>query len=329
MKTRRNDSNHRAFIAKTDGEYLAEIRNGLDWIHFETLAKPHKTIFIKPNLTFPFYRKGVMTNPAAVEAAIIAIKDYTPNIIIGDADSGGYNPFSMDDVYTKTGLVDIAKRHDVRIVNLSKIPRRQVAYTFRGRNYTISLPKLLTDEVDLLVTMPVPKVHANTGVSLTFKNQWGCIPEPADRLRLHPTFRHVIQVVNDSIHAQVAIIDGMYGLNGNGPMRGDVVELNWVLVANSLGSGARVACALMQVDPRRIRHLRYAQKLGKLPELDAVTLNTDWRPFLGPKFVLQRKWTDYPGYCTFHSKSLAYIGYFSPFAKMLHRMLYLVREPFY
>jgi 4-aminobutyrate aminotransferase-like enzyme len=47
----------------------------------------------------------------AIEAAILAIKDYTPHITIGDSDSGGYNRFSMDEVYRETGILDFAKKY--------------------------------------------------------------------------------------------------------------------------------------------------------------------------------------------------------------------------
>lgn len=177
--------------------------------------------------------------------------------------------------------------------------------------------------------MPVPKVHVNTGVSLTFKNQWGCIPEPTDRLRLHPYFRHVVLEVNKAVKAKVAIVDGKYGLNVNGPMRGSPVELDWVLVTNDIEAGARLTCELMQVLLEKIPHLKYAKELGLVPEVDEIIVNQDIRPFLREKFYLRREWTDYPGFLAFHNPLLAYLAYFSPLAETLHRVLYLFREPFY
>jgi uncharacterized protein (DUF362 family) len=130
-------------------------------------------VFVKPNLTFPSYRPGVMTSPDAVEAALTAILDYTPRVYVGDADSGGYNPFSMDEVYRETGLVERAARLGVSIVNLSREARSSIELPVGRRRLRVELPRLLTEEIDLLVTMPVPKMHANSTVSLTFKNQWG------------------------------------------------------------------------------------------------------------------------------------------------------------
>lgn len=322
--------NYRAFLGSlTESDYLNLIRQGLKWIEFDKLVTPVSRIFIKPNLTFPTYRPGVMTSPAAVEAAILALREYTPNIILGDADSGGYNRFSMDEVYRETGLWQFADKYGVRAVNLSSGERKTINFRYANRSFSLALPRLLTDEIDLLVTMPVPKVHANSAVSLTFKNQWGCIPEPSDRLRLHPYFKHVIVEVNKAVKSKIAIMDGKYGLNVNGPMRGEPVELNWVMVADDIGAGARLALELMQIPLERVPHLSYAKRLGLIPDLHQIALNRDQRPFVKDKFVLRRALTDYPGYFAFNSAFIAYLGYFSPLAGFLHWLLYLIREPFY
>ncbi|MEM1589792.1 MAG: DUF362 domain-containing protein [Candidatus Bathyarchaeia archaeon] len=147
---------YRAFLGNLfEADYYDLIKQGLDWIKFGELISKDARIFIKPNLTFPTYRPGVMTNPHAVEATILAIREYTPYIIIGDADSGGYNRFSMDDVYRKTGLWGFAEKYNVRVVNLSKLEWKTLTFWYRNRQFSVDLPRLLTDEIDLLVTIPV------------------------------------------------------------------------------------------------------------------------------------------------------------------------------
>ena len=105
---------HSAYLRELENNnYLSLIQRGLEWIQFESLLPSSGArVFIKPNLTFPTYRPGVMTSPEAIEAAILAIREYTPNIILGDADSGGYNCFSMSEVYKETGIADFAQRQD-------------------------------------------------------------------------------------------------------------------------------------------------------------------------------------------------------------------------
>jgi uncharacterized protein (DUF362 family) len=319
----------KAFISDLNKGYLESIREGLTWIQANEWIRPNSKIFIKPNLTYPTYQPGVMTSPQAVEAAILALRDYTSHIFIGDSDSGGYNRFSMDEVYMETGIAEFARMHDVKVINLSHEPRRLIRFSYQNRNFALGLPVLLTDEIDLMITMPVPKVHANSGVSLTFKNQWGCIPENQDRLRLHPYFKHVVLEVCKVCKTKLAIVDGAYGLNVNGPLRGEPIRLDWIVVTNDLGAGARVVTELMQIPLESIHHLSFARKQGLIPDLVEIDLNQELETFKRKKFYLRRKWTDIPGLLAFNSAIVAYLGYFSPLAGILHKVLYWFREPFY
>jgi uncharacterized protein (DUF362 family) len=316
-------------LSRDGSEYLERIQEGLDFVRFGEDLPSAPRVFVKPNLTFPTYRPGVMTSPEALEAAIVALQDYTPHIWVGDSDSGGYNPFPMEDVYKETGIYEFATRHAVEVVNLSGLERSAVTVVCGGRERALQLPRLLVEEIDVLVTMPVPKVHTNTGVSLTFKNQWGCIPEPNDRLRLHPYFKEVVVAVNRAVKARHAVIDGRFGLNRSGPMKGDDVFLGWLCVTDGIGAGARLACELMRVRLESVSHLRYASAMGLVPDLDQIELNTALDPYIGPRFSVERVWTDYPGYLAFRSPALAHLAYFSRWAEPLHRLLYRFREPFY
>lgn len=324
--------NQRAFLARISREdpaYLERIRAGLEFVRFGEDLPARPRVFIKPNLTFPTYRPGVMTSPAAVEAAIVALQDYTSDIWIGDSDSGGYNPFAMEEVYGATGIGEYAARHNVQVVNLSRLDRTTVPFRGRGRVMEVQLPRLLVEDIDVLITMPVPKVHTNTGVSLSFKNQWGCIPEPNDRLRLHPFFKETVVAVNEAVKARYTIMDGRFGLNRSGPMKGDDVYLGWICVTDGIGAAARVGCQLMRVELESIRHLRHANALGLIPELTDIECNEALDAYQGPRFYVKRILTDYPGYLAFRSRRLAHLAYFSRWAGPLHRLLYRFREPFY
>jgi hypothetical protein len=169
----------------------------------------------------------------------------------------------------------------------------------------------------------------NTGVSMSIKNQWGCIPVPSTRLDLHPFLEKVLYEVNKRLSPALSIIDGKYGLNRSGPMEGDAVELNWLMMADHLYAADFACCHMMQIDPREIYYLRYLEKEESLPSIEEMTFSQDYRPFIKEKFYLRRLWTDYPGLMAFRSPSLAYIGYKSPLADFLHWLLYLFRKPFY
>jgi uncharacterized protein (DUF362 family) len=319
----------KVFIERINQDYLTRIQEGLSFVDIGSKIRAGDAVFIKPNLTFPQYRKGVMTSPECIEQLVVALQDYTNNIIIGESDGGGYNRFSMDEVFEKTGLRLIAQKHNVKLVNLSKLPSRNVHFYYKRRKFAVPLPQLLLDEIQLFITAPVPKVHANTGVSMSIKNQWGCIQEPSLRLKLHPYLKKVILEINKALNVGLSVIDGRYGLNRNGPMRGDAVELGWLMVADNILAADMVCCSLMGIDPYSVEYLRFYAKNEKAGGFEEPQFSQDHRKFIGPEFYLQREFWDYPGYFAFRNRFLAYLAYHSPLSRVLHKGLYLFRDKFY
>ena len=319
----------RLYIETLENDYLPAVQQGFDWVGVQSFLKWGEKVCVKPNLTFPTFREGVMTNPAALEAVVVHLKNFTNEITICESDMGGYNRFSMDEVFRKTGIAEFAKRHGVRICNMSFVQSRSVSCQIGRKTLSVPLPSFLLDEADLFVTMPVPKVHSNTIVSLALKNQWGLIQDPALRLKLHPFFKEVICEINKLLPRALAVVDGKFGLNRNGPLRGDPVLLNWILISNDLFVTDLVVSDLMGFDWRKIPYLRYAFEREAIKSLEGVGFNRDYGDFKKDKFLLKRDWTDYPGLLTFNSRLLAYIGYESVLARPLHRLLSKFREPFY
>jgi Uncharacterized conserved protein len=320
----------KVFIQSLKNGYDAALAEGFKWTGISDTVKPSDRIIIKPNLTFPSYRQGVMTSPEGLEALVKHLKNYTNHITICESDSGGYNRFSMDEVFRRIGISEFVKKYDISIVNLSFDKPRLITVSHGFKKLEVPLPALLLDETDLFITMPVPKIHMNTKVSLSIKNQWGIIQLPSERLKLHPYFAEVIYAVNKAIPRGISIIDGKYGLTRSGPMEGDVVPLNWIMVSTDIFAADYVCCHLMGIDPFTVPYLRYCLTKEDIRDFSKMEMNCDIKQFVAKeKFYLNRKWTDYPGLLTFNSRILAFIGYESLLAAPLHKLLYVFRKPFY
>ncbi len=317
------------FLGDLSDGYARAISAGLEQVGFFSAFPPGARVFLKPNLTFPVYRQGVMTSLECLAsvAECLVVRGY--RVIIGEADSGGYNRFSMDDVFQGMGIPELARRLSAQVVNLSYTQPERVEVRAGRRRLQVPFPRFLLREVDAFITIPVPKVHLNTVISMAIKNQWGCIQEPAERLRLHPYFAEVMLAFHRELPPTYAVVDGRYGLNRSGPMRGDPVELNWLLVANDVVAADRVGCRLLQVDERRVPFLRHFQRAGWWTEFERIRLRPDWAQFRREPFYLRREWTDLPGVVCFQNAFLAWLGYRSPLAGFAHWLLYRFREPFY
>jgi len=317
------------FVDSLSAGYASTIASAFEFMGNSARIKSSDRIAIKPNLTFPVFRRGVMTNPECIEALIAYFKNFTDHITICESDSGGYNRFSMDEVFANIGMNEIAQRYGVKVVNMSTVPSRPIRFHHVFRNLSVPLPSFLLDETDLFVTVPVPKVHSNTGISVSLKNQWGIIQQPDLRLKLHPYFNEVIYQVNKALPQSISVVDGRYGLTRSGPMRGDVLDLEWMLVGDDFFGVDQVVCRMMGFDPATIPHLRHVARRDGWLDLQRVKFNKDFRLFVNHGFYLEREWTDYPGLLTFNSRTLAYVGYESLLARPLHWLLYRFREPFY
>jgi len=316
-------------LASLEDGHAPAVEKGLEEVGFFREIPRGGRILLKPNLTFPEYRPGVMTSMACLTSVAECLVARGYRVIIGEADSGGYNRFSMDDVFRGMGIPELAQRLSAQVVNLSYTQAERVEVCVGRRRLRVPFPRLLLREVDAFITIPVPKMHLNTVISMAIKNQWGCIQEPAERLRLHPYFSAVMFALHRELPPTYAVVDGRYGLNRSGPMRGDPVELNWLMVANDVVAADRVGCRLLQVDEMRVPFLRHFRRAGWWTEFERIALRPDWGQFRREPFYLRREWTDLPGVVCFQNAFLAWLGYRSPLAGFAHWLLYLFREPFY
>ena len=285
-----------------------------------------KAIFIKPNLTYPNFKAGVTTRRDFVAALVAALRNIntTTKIYIGEGE-GGYNSFSMTAAMKDMGFYEIAKQYPkVEIVNLSELPTLQVELQAKGQPYNIDLPSLFFDEIDFSITCPLPKVHCMTKITLSFKNQWGCLPDTM-RLKNHYVFDEIISQVCEKLKFRYAFLDGKYGLDNNGPMMGEPVEVNWFVASNSLGAFDMIVSEMMGFNWQKVGHLKMAERYGYIPKREDIKIigNIDT---LARKFTLKRNFWNYPALLAFHSKNLTRLFYFSMWAKVLHDIMYTFRK---
>lgn len=317
----------RVYVRKVnDGSCLAGVLVGaLTWIGWERIIPLGARVFVKPNLTWRRPVAGVTTTPAFIEAVVVSLKERAGSIVVGEAD-GGYHAFTAEEAFKAHGLYELSERYGIEVVNLSQVPDEKVTLAVAGRPVAVALPSILLHDVDVVVTLPVPKVHAMTRVSLGFKNQWGCQPGTM-RLRNHPEFTRKILGINRLLKPGLALYDGTYFLDKTGPMIGQPVRMDLVIAADDVGAGDLTCCEIMGVNPRRVRHLRLAQEEGMMPwSLDDVAVNQSLESFKTHRFRLRRSLINYIALMAFHSHFGTRLFYDSFAAGPIHRVLYAIRR---
>jgi uncharacterized protein (DUF362 family) len=269
-----------------------------------------KAIFIKPNLTYPKYKEGVTTSIEFIENLVKNLRKINN---------------TMTEAMKTMGFYNLEKKYqNIKIINLSKIQSCKVKLKVNNKPYHIDLPELLVKEIDFSITCPVPKVHCMTTVSLAFKNEWGCLPDTM-RMKNHYVLHQIIGQICKTLKFKYVFLDGKYGLNINGPIVGNPIEVNWFIASNSLGAFDAVVSSMMGFNWRNIKHLKEADNLGLIPNKKDVKIIGNIGSFK-KDFVLKRNFWNYPALLAFRSKQLTHLFYFSRYAKILHDFMYLFRK---
>jgi uncharacterized protein (DUF362 family) len=314
----------KVWISKIGADLDREIESALEWLEWHSVIAPDARVSIKPNLTNPTPKAGVTTSPATLEAVIRALSTRTRNINVVESD-GGSSAWTAEDAFNGHGIFEMCRRYGVRAINLTRYPRESVATEIAGGRVEVELSQLLTRETDVFITMPVPKLHMMTGVSLGFKNQWGCLPD-VKRLRNHCDFSRKVLAINKILKPHFAIFDGTWFLDRNGPLDGVPIRMDLLIASRDAGAGSLVCCKLMGIDPRSIPHLRLAMAEQMMPRtISDIVTNDALEQFKGSPFKLHRQWFQWMTLAIFHSRLATIALYDSPLASPAHRLVYFFR----
>jgi uncharacterized protein (DUF362 family) len=316
----RNQMNQTALF-KIDGDLSGAIRRAWEATGLLKRVTASTRVALKPNFTYPFYKRGVTTSPAVIREAVKILREQTPHISIVETD-GGYGAWKVRDAFAGHGIDGLVREFGIKAVNLCDEPRGSIQFLSRGQIHHLPLPRRLLHETDLLITLPVPKIHCMTGLSLAYKNQWGCIPDIM-RLRRHYIFNDAIVAINQALKPEV-LGDGTYFLDESGPMEGAEVPMDLIIAATNAGSFDRYVSELMGYPWRKVLHLRRAVELGDMPaRLEDIRFNIPPAQARTRTFRLNRTFRNYIALAGFKSRFVTWLGYESWFGRVvLHGILY-------
>lgn len=308
---------------KVSGDLNASVRRALDGAGILARITPGARIALKPNFTYPFYKKGVTTSTEVIRETVRVLKDYTSKIAVVETD-GGYGAWQAVEAFQGHAMYDLQKEFGIEVVNLCVEPSRPISFTARGEECALPLPVRLLDETDLFITMPVPKIHNMTGLTLSFKNQWGCIPDTM-RLRRHYIFDSAILAIDRALRPAV-LADGTYFLDKSGPLDGEAVRMDLIIAASSCGPFDRYVSELMGWDWRNACHLAQAVREKSMPAtLDEIQFNAPPSYFKTRDFKLKRTLRAWIALTGFKSRFITWLGYESWFGRgPLHWILYAI-----
>ncbi|HWQ32923.1 MAG TPA: DUF362 domain-containing protein [Blastocatellia bacterium] len=224
-----------------------------------------KRVVLKPNLVEYHTAHKINTNPLLVAAAVDCFKSLGASEVI-IADGPGHQR-DTEMLLELSGLGEVARSERVRFVDLNtdSIHRVATATHLTALN-ELWLPETILN-ADLVVSMPKLKTHHWAGVTLSLKNLFGVIPSvrygwPKNVLHWHGIDESIVDIAT-TVRPGFTIIDGIEGMEGNGPLHGETVSSQVVVMSENLAAADATAARLMSIDPLRVKHLGYMRNLGE------------------------------------------------------------------
>jgi uncharacterized protein (DUF362 family) len=233
---------------------VAALERATDSLNLDFSQK--RSALIKPNLvTGKRPRSAVVTHPCVTEAVVVFLRERgVTEITIADGPGIGLD---SDWVFEKSGYTALARKLDVPLVSFNDLPRRTRTWKYGE----IGVPELLED-VDLYVNVPKLKTHGYSTMTLSIKNHKGMLSQEDKKLD-HQLGLHEPLVEQAKLRpADLIVLDGIVGLEGDGPLNGRPVRSGIFAVSTNMLELDAAAAGLAGIDPREIAHLRIAEEQG-------------------------------------------------------------------
>ncbi len=219
-----------------------------------------KNVLLKPNFVEPDTQGMVNTHPAVIGALRETfLRLGAASVRVAD---GPGNERDTEAIVETIHLRDFLGRiHNVFVdLNLDEV--RAVSLRTRASKLRqLYFPRTVL-EADYIVSVPKLKTHHWAGVTLSLKNMFGIVPGccygwPKNILHWAGITPSILDI-NSTVRPDFAIVDGIIGMEGNGPIQGSP-KASGVLILGDDPVAVDATCArVMGLNPGRIDYLAKA-----------------------------------------------------------------------
>ncbi len=288
-KTRKIDYFRAEWSKESEKEIEALVRDAVE-IAGGWPVKPGDVVLIKPNLVasifFLLYHgktseedfQACLTDPRIVRAlAIMAKESGAKRIIIGEGPAAGDGWAG----YMQSGYLAMVEDLEKEGIKVELIDFTHEPYTWeksRGlANPEYAVPKVVT-EATRIINVPTLKTHSMTGVTVSLKNVavgfmsgrvYGFFKYGAP----HQKLPEWITDIASMFRIDYTVVDGIWGMEGNGPLSGDPIEMDLIIAGADPVAVDAVSTAIMGFNPKNIGHITMAAKHGLgVADLDRIVV---------------------------------------------------------
>jgi uncharacterized protein (DUF362 family) len=250
-----------ARVASYDVDLAAPILRGMRELGVTAAEVKGKRILLKPNLVEPHLGVGhINTHPSVVRGAAEAFRRLgAAEILVGDGP--GHCRDSLL-VLEESRLGEVLAAEKLRYVDLNSEPGYTVPNAGgRTRLTRLTLPAVVR-RVDWIVSLAKLKTHHWAGVTLSMKNLFGLLPGayygyPKNVLHREGIPKSIVDVVA-TVRPHFAIVDGIVGMEGDGPIMGPARPAGVLVLGRNLPAVDATGARVMGIDPLKVTYLAAA-----------------------------------------------------------------------
>ncbi len=277
------------FIGKAtsyQGDLAGLLQDGFRALEMTEAALKGKRILLKPNLVEPHQSSAhINTHPLVIRAAIEAFYHFGAAEVLV-AEGPGHRHDSLL-VLEESGLGEVLMEDRITFHDLNMLEGQPQKNLGRYTNLsTLTFPNLI-HEVDVIVSVAKMKTHHWAGATLSMKNFFGVMPGlyygwPKNVLHQEGIHQSILDI-NATLKPHFAIVDGITGMEGDGPIMGDPVEAGVVVMGRNLPAVDATCCRIMGIDPERIGYLKASnQWLGPIDDSRIAQHGETWQSVQHP-----------------------------------------------
>jgi uncharacterized protein (DUF362 family) len=219
-------------------------------------------VLLKTNLLIPSDpEKAVVTHPAVVRAVAQAVFKTGAVPFIADSPSGQFTKRRLEKAYQKSGLTAIAKDLGIDLNYDTGVTKIEIPHGKKLKKTPLCDYALQADKI---IALPKIKTHSYMIMTLATKIMYGIVPGLTKAKYHSMYFRRTAfaDMLLDLLTVKkpdLIIMDGITGMEGDGPSGGTPVHLGVLLATDDAIAMDLAVCTMLGIEPIRIPTLRQAK----------------------------------------------------------------------
>ena len=228
-----------------------------------------KRVLLKPNMVEHEPGTIINTHPLVVAGAVAACRRAgAADVVVGE---GPGHRRDIEYLLASNGLADHLRDEKIRFVDLNHddVVVRQLGSRFMGVD-SLALPASVL-RADYVISMPKLKTHHWAGMTCSMKNLFGTVPGavygwPKNLLHMQGIDNSIVDLTA-TIKPQLAIVDAITCMEGDGPIMGTPRELGFLALGTDPVAVDATCARVIGLAPEKLEYLRLAATF--LGQIDA------------------------------------------------------------